>query len=234
MDKIASNNQLNVWSTLVKEFGIGIPNTIDLPSANQGIVPDSAFLDRWFGVGKWGLGDLINLGIGQGVLSLSPLQIAQMTSSIANNGYKISPHIVHSIEKSDGNVQIKEANKEKISWVKDEYLEVVKRGMQRVVEEGSGKFYVKNDIVAIAGKTGTAQNPHGFSHGWFTSFSPIEKPTIVVTVFLENAGFASSSAAPIAALIHEKFTTGTITRKQVYNYVMNWRPKEDNSAKSIE
>ncbi len=229
MDKIASNGHLNIWSDLIKEFGIGIPNTIDLPSANQGIVPDSAFLDRWFGVRKWGLGDLINLGIGQGVLSLSPLQITQMTSSIANNGYRVSPHIVHSIEKSDGKIEIKETNKEKISWVKDEYLNVVKRGMQRVVEEGSGKFYVKNNIVSIAGKTGTAQNPHGYSHGWFTSFSPVDNPKIVITVFLENAGFASSSAAPIASLLHEKFITGKITRTHIYDYVLNWKPKEDNS-----
>lgn len=234
MDKIASNGQLNIWSDLIKEFGIGIPNTIDLPSANQGIVPDSAFLDRWFGVRKWGLGDLINLGIGQGVLSLSPLQIAQMTSSIANNGYRVSPHIVHSIEKSDGEIEIKEINKEKISWVKDEYLNVVKRGMQRVVEEGSGKFYVKNNIVSIAGKTGTAQNPHGYSHGWFTSFSPVDNPKIVITVFLENAGFASTSAAPIASLLHEKYITGEITREYIYDYVLNWEPKEDNSQQEME
>ena len=102
MDKIASNGQLNQWHDLVQEFGLGVPNAIDLPSANQGIVPDSAFMDRWFGKRQWGLGDLINLGIGQGVLSVSPLQIAQMTSSIANGGYKIQPHIVHSIQRSNG------------------------------------------------------------------------------------------------------------------------------------
>lgn len=231
MDKIGSNGQLNQWHDLVEEFGLGIPNEIDLPSANQGIVPDSAFLDRWFGVRQWGLGDLINLGIGQGVLSTSPLQIAQMTSSIANGGYKIRPHLVHSVEKSDGIVELTPITYEKIDWVKDEYLQIVTRGMRRVVEEGSGRFYAKTDRISIAGKTGTAQNPHGYSHGWFTSFSPAEDPQIVITVFLENAGFASTSSAPIAALLHEKYMTGEVTRNHVYNYVMNWEPKEDNSQR---
>lgn len=234
MDKIGTNGQLNEWHDLVQEFGLGVPNSIDLPSANQGIVPDSAFLDRWFGVRQWGLGDLINLGIGQGVLSVSPLQIAQMTSSIANGGYRISPHLLHSIERSDGIVEYNPITFDKIDWVEDEYLDIVKRGMRRVVEEGSGRFYAKTDIIEIAGKTGTAQNPHGFSHGWFTSFSPVEEPKIVVTVFLENAGFASISAAPIAALIHEKYNTGQVTRNHVYNYVMNWEPKEDNSQREAE
>lgn len=229
MDKISSSGQLNVWSDLVNDFGLGVPNSIDLPSANQGIVPDSAFMDRWFGKRKWGLGDLINLGIGQGILSVSPLQIAQMTSSIANGGYKIKPHLVSSVQKYDGSVQYASTLKEPIEWVKPEYLETVKKGMRRVVEEGSGRFYAKTDLIQIAGKTGTAQNPHGYSHGWFTSFSPYDDPKIVITVFLENAGFASTSAAPIAALLHEKYNNRTVERNWVYNYVMNWVPKEDNS-----
>ncbi len=232
MDKIASNGQLNQWHDLVQEFGLGVPSAIDLPSANQGIVPDSAFMDRWFGKRQWGLGDLINLGIGQGVLSVSPLQIAQMTSSIANGGYKIQPHIVHSIQSSSGTFEYTPIQHEPIDWVKEEYLEIVRNGMRRVVEEGSGRFYAKTDKVAIAGKTGTAQNPHGYSHGWFTSFAPFDDPQIVITVFLENAGFASTSAAPIAALLHEKYLTGEVSRNYVYNYVMNWVPKEDNSQRS--
>ncbi|MCG8371942.1 MAG: penicillin-binding protein 2 [Balneolales bacterium] len=234
MDKIASQGQLNEWSALVKDFGLGVPNEIDLPSANQGIVPDSAFLDRWFGKRQWGLGDLINLGIGQGVLSVSPLQIAQMTSSIANGGYKIQPHIVSSTQNSNGVVEYTPVLFEPIDWVQKEHLELIKQGMRRVVLEGSGRFYVNFEEVPIAGKTGTAQNPHGYSHGWFTSFSPFEDPEIVVTVFLENAGFASTSAAPIAALIHEKYMTGEVERTNVYNYVMNWVPKEDNSSGNLE
>lgn len=229
MDKIASNGDFNNWSKLVKDFGLGVPNDIDLPSANQGIVPDSAFMDRWYGKRRWGLGDLINLGIGQGVVSASPLQIAQMTSTIANGGYKIRPHIVDRIQKNNGSIEYAPLTKEHIDWVKDEYLDVVRAGMRGVVLEGSGRWHANSSLVDIAGKTGTAENPHGFSHGWFTSFSPYENPQIVVTVFLENAGFASTSAAPIARLMHEKYNTGEINQRE-YNWVLNWVPKEDNSS----
>ncbi len=234
MDRISTQGDFNKWSKLVNDFGLGVQNGIDLPSATSGIIPDSSYMDRRFGIRKWGLGDLINLGIGQGVISVSPLQIAQMTSSIANGGYRIRPHLVHSIQNGDGSVMITPIVYEKIDWVKPDYLETVKKGMRGVVQEGSGRYYAKTGIIDLAGKTGTAENPHGFSHGWFTSFAPYENPEIVVTVFLENAGFASTSAAPIASLILEKYLTGEINRQYTYNYVMNWVPKEDNSQGDSE
>ena len=228
MDDIASSGRLNIWSERVKDFGLGADLEIDLPSATTGIVPDSAFLDRWFGVKKWGLGDLINLGIGQGVMSVSPLQIATMTSSIANGGYRISPHLVKQLETPYSTIYPNKNEPLKIDWVQKQHLDLVKKGMRGVVQEGSGRFFVNNNSIAIAGKTGTAQNPHGYSHGWFTSFAPFEKPEIVVTVFLENAGFATNSAAPIARLLHEYYLRGTYNN-YVYNYVKNWEPREDNS-----
>ena len=233
MDDIASSGRLNIWSERVKDFGLGVDLEIDLPSATTGIVPDSAFLDRWFGVRKWGLGDLINLGIGQGVMSVSPLQIATMTSSIANGGYRISPHLVKQLETPYSTTFPNKNEPLKIDWVQEQHLDLVKKGMRGVVQEGGGRFYVKNDSIAIAGKTGTAQNPHGYSHGWFTSFAPFEKPEIVVTVFLENAGFASISAAPIARLMHEYYLRGTYNN-YVYRYVKNWEPREDNSNQTAE
>ncbi len=229
MDRVATQGDFDRWSKLVKDFGLGVPSDIDLPSANQGIIPDSAFMDRYFGKRRWGLGDLINLGIGQGVISVSPLQVAQMTSSIANGGYRITPHLVNSVQTSDGSVHFQPTSFEKIEWVKPEYLYIIKNGMRRAVQEGSGRGYVKNNLIDIAGKTGTAQNPHGYSHGWFTSFAPFDDPEIVVTVFIENAGWASSSAAPVAAMIMEKYLTGEVQRQWVYRHVMSWEPSEDNS-----
>ncbi len=234
MDRMSTQGDFNNWSNLVKDFGLGVPNGIDLPSSTTGIIPDSSYMDRRFGRRQWGLGDLINLGIGQGVISVSPLQVAQMTSSIANGGFRIKPHLVHSTQESDGTVRYTPTVHEKISWVKDEYLEVVKSGMKGVVQEGSGRLYAKTEIIDLAGKTGTAENPHGFSHGWFTSFAPYDNPEIVVTVFLENAGFASTSAAPIASLVLEKYLTREINRPYTYNYVKNWVPKEDNSQEVAE
>jgi penicillin-binding protein 2 len=110
------------------------------------------------------------------------------------------------------------------------YLNTVKKGMRRVVLEGSGRFYANLDSIAVAGKTGTAQNPHGRDHAWFTSFAPFDNPEIVVTAFVENAGFASLSAAPIASLLIEQYLTGKIKRNYVYNYVLNFKPREEESS----
>lgn len=232
MDKIATSGQLNTWSRLAKDFGLGVPNNIDLPSANRGIIPDSSYLDQRWGKRKWGLGDVLNFGIGQGAVSASPLQIAQMTSSIVNGGYKIKPHLLKATENSEGIIEENDPVVEKIPWVKDEYLNTVKKGMRRNVIEGSGRFYASVPDIEVSGKTGTAQNPFGFSHGWYTSFAPSENPEIVVTVFLENAGFASISAVPVASLILEKYLKGEVERDWLVNYVLNFVPKEDNSEAS--
>ncbi|HCT55330.1 MAG TPA: penicillin-binding protein 2, partial [Balneola sp.] len=178
MDKIATSGKLNTWSRLAKDFGLGVPNQIDLPSANRGILPDSAYLDSRFGKNKWGLGDVLQFGIGQGLVSASPLQIAQMTSSIVNGGYKIEPHLLRAIQRADGSIEQNNRPKEKIDWVKEEYLNAVKKGMRRNVLEGSGRFYAAIPDIEVAGKTGTAQNPLGFSHGWYTSFAPADNPEI--------------------------------------------------------
>lgn len=224
MDKIATSGQLNTWSNLINDFGLGVPNPIDLPNANAGIIPDSTYMNNRFGNRYWGLGDILNFGIGQGMISVSPLQIAQMTSTLANGGYQIKPHLVQGIKGPDGNLTSFQPLQEKIAWVKDEYLEVIKKGMRGVVVEGSGRWYANHSDIEIAGKTGTAQNPHGLDHGWFTSFAPVDNPEIVVTAFVENAGFASRSAAPIASLVIEKYFQGEISRNWIYEHVINFEP----------
>lgn len=224
MDKIATSGRLNDWSDLITDFGLGVPSAIDLPNANAGIIPDSTYLNNRFGDRYWGLGDVLNFGIGQGMISVSPIQIAQMTSTIANGGYRIKPHLVQGIKGPDGKLTNFDPERKKIEWIKDEYLDVIKKGMRGVVVEGSGRWYANHQDIDIAGKTGTAQNPHGLDHGWFTSFAPMDNPEIVVTAFVENAGFASRSAAPIASLIIEKYFLGEITRNWIYDHVINFEP----------
>ena len=232
MDKIATQGKLNEWSSLVKDFGLGVQNSIDLPNANAGLIPDSTYMNRRLGKRKWGLGDLINFGVGQGMISVSPIQIAQMTSAFANGGYRVTPHLVQAYQDADGNLTRLETENTKIDWVRDEYLEVIKAGMRGVVTEGSGRWYANHPSIEIAGKTGTAQNPHGIDHGWFTSYAPLDNPEIVVTAFVENAGFASTSAAPIASLVIEKYINGEISRPYVYDYVINFEPKEEEDESS--
>ncbi len=232
MNQIAERGYFNTWSRLVKDFGLGRMNNIDLPFERRGIIPDSTYMNQAFGERKWGTGDLISLGVGQGVVSVSPLQVAVATSVIANGGYRVQPHVVKSIREPDGALRYTNPEKTRLEWIKPYYLDIVKEGMRDVVLTGSGRFYANLDSIAVAGKTGTAQNPNGEDHGWFVSFAPYENPEIVVAVLMENSGFGSISAAPVASLLIEKYLTGTIKRNYVYNYVLDFKPKlsEDNNS----
>jgi penicillin-binding protein 2 len=225
MDRIATRSYLNQWSALIQDFGIGPRNNIDLPFETTGIVPDSTYMNRNFGVRNWGVGDLMSLGIGQGMVSASPLQMAVATASIANGGYRVQPHLVSQIRLNNGEMSYTNPEKVKIEWIRSNHLEAVKRGMLGVVSEGSGRFYGNVPEVQVAGKTGTAQNPHGENHGWFIAYAPADDPKIAVAVLLENSGFGSISAAPIASLLIEQYLHGEIRRNHVLNYVYNFQPR---------
>lgn len=227
MNKIALTKGINRWHDLASSFGLGKRNNIDLPNESAGILPDSTYLNRILGEGRWGIGDQLSLGIGQGFLSTSPLQIALMTAIIANGGYKVQPHLLQSIKKNDGSTLLTDPQKEKIDWVNEEDLDIVKEGMHRVVTKGTGRYYADLDSIEVAGKTGTAQNPHGEDHGWFICFAPVDNPQIAVAVLIENGGYGSISAAPVASLLVEKYLTGKISRPYVYNYVKNFKPRKD-------
>lgn len=232
MDRIASRGMINTWAELVRDFGIGPLNHIDLPSERSGIVPDSTYMNTNFGERRWGIGDLMSLGVGQGMVSASPLQMAVAVSSLANGGYKVQPHLVQAIKNSDGSLDYTQPVMEKIEWVQPEYLETVKKGMKRVVTEGSGRFYANLSSlgIEIAGKTGTAQNPHGANHGWFIAYAPADNPQIAVAVLTENSGYGSISAAPVVGLVIEQYLTGEISRQHVLDYVTAFQPSNPDSS----
>ncbi|HET6527516.1 MAG TPA: penicillin-binding protein 2 [Balneolaceae bacterium] len=217
MDRIVNTKGIDRWHALASTFGLGQKSGIDLPNESSGILPDSTYLNKVLGKGNWGLGDQMSLGVGQGFLSVSPLQMAVVVSAIANGGYRVQPHIVQAIEKSDGTVLLTNPEKEKIEWVDQWELEVVQNGMRRVVTKGSGRYYANLDSIKVAGKTGTAQNPHGEDHGWFICFAPMNDPQIAVAVLIQNGGYGSISAAPVASLLVEKYLTGEINRPWVYH-----------------
>ena len=229
MDKIAINKGIDRWHELASSFGLGQRNNIDLPNEVSGTLPDSTYLNRVLGEGKWGIGDQLNLGVGQGFMAVSPLQMALVASEIANGGYHLQPHIVQSIKKSDGSVLLTNPKKNEIEWVEDHDLQIVKNGMRRVVTDGSGRYYADLDSIKVAGKTGTAQNPHGQDHGWFISFAPMDDPKIAIAVLVENGGYGSISAAPIASLLIEQYLTGEVDRTYVYDYVKTFEPKKQTT-----
>lgn len=226
MHKIVTQHGLEVWHDMAKQFGLGRLNFVDLPSEDTGILPDSLYFNRAFGVRRWGIGDLISVGIGQGAMGFSPLQMALVTSSIANGGFWVQPNVVRMVRDQMGNETVIPSRITKIDWVQDADLDVVKRGMRQAVLQGGGRIYVNMPNVDVAGKTGTAQNPHGNDHGWYIGYAPYDNPQIAVAVIIENGGFGSISAAPIASLLIEQYLTGELNRPNVVNAVLNFVPRK--------
>ncbi len=225
MDQIASNGGLDDWAEKMRDFGMGPQNNIDLPFETRGIMPDTNYMNRTFGDRYWGVGDLMSLGIGQGMVSVSPLQMAVATSVIANGGYRVQPHLVKEIHHKDNTVSYTQPQRERIDWVKPSYISAVHEGMLDVVTDGSGRFYAQIPGITTAGKTGTSQNPHGRNHGWFIAYAPAENPQIAVAVLTENSGFGSISATPVASLLIEQYLTGEIKRNHVLDVVLNFTPR---------
>ena len=225
MDLMMAKYGLNKWNEMASDFGLGQRNNIDLPYETAGILPDSSYYNRIFGERLWGIGDLISVGIGQGSFSASPLQMAIVTSSIANGGHRVRPFLVRNLSHPDGSSSINQPEINKIPWLNPNDLKVAQKGMRKVVTEGSGRFYANLPGIEVAGKTGTSQNPHGDNHGWFITYAPYDNPEIAIAVLIENAGFGSTSAAPIASLLMEQYFHGEIKRQWILDYVLNFRPR---------
>jgi penicillin-binding protein 2 len=228
MNRLVGQFGINAWHRMIQPMGLGQVNQLDIPFESSGILPDSTQLDNIFGRRRWGLGDQINLGVGQGAMSVSPLQMALVTAEIANGGYWVQPHLVKAIELENGEFEYPTPQRKKIDWIQDRHLQVVREGMRLAVTEGSGRFYANLRSVPTAGKTGTAQNPRGRDHGWFVAYAPYDNPQIAIAVIIENGGFGSVSAAPIASLVIEQYITGAISRPRLVQDMLNFVPRDSN------
>lgn len=171
---------------------------IDLPSEKKGNFQDYVTLKNRFNdkVPGW---MLMNFGIGQGEILVTPVQMAAYIAAIANGGKWIQPHVVrkifNNVTRSFQNIQYEERDLKLSSST----IETVKDGMWKVVNEAGGTAgNARIDGLDVCGKTSTAQNPHGKDHGWFTCFAPRENPKIAIAVMVENAGWGGRVCAPIA------------------------------------
>ncbi len=213
-------NGFNRWAGHVRTFGLGERLNIDFQNELRGNVPLSSYYDRFYGENRWRSLQLISLAIGQGELSVTPIQMANMVSAIANRGYYITPHILRRINNPETGPLVWEKNKTSID---SSNFEPVIDGMHRVVNGPDGGTARMSQVpgLDICGKTGTAENPHGDDHSVFIAFAPRENPEIAISVYVENAGFGSAMAAPIASLIIEKYLTGSISRKWLEDHILN-------------
>jgi penicillin-binding protein 2 len=204
---------LAVWEKKIKKFGFGIRLETDLPSIKRGVVPNVGFYNRWYGEGRWAYSTIRSLGIGQGELEVIPLQMANLSATIANRGYYYTPHFIKVMNKSD---TIPQKFREKHNIDIDlEHINTVIDGMYGVVYEsrGTARRARIDESIVVCGKTGTAQNPHGEDHSVFIAFAPKDNPQIAIAVYVENAGGGGRWAAPIASLMIEKYLTDSIAIK---------------------
>ena len=202
---------MDKWNEYVKSFGFGQKLGSDFPSELGGFIPDSKYYNKVYRKGGWKATTVISLSIGQGEIGTTPLHMANLCATIANRGFYYIPHII----KDSENVTIDDKYKErKYTMVDTSHFHKVVGGMYRAVNSGFGSGGTASiaavEGLDICGKTGTAQNPHGYDHSVFICFAPRDNPKIAVAAYVENGGFGATWAAPIASLLTEMYLTREI------------------------
>jgi penicillin-binding protein 2 len=185
--------------TYAKLFGYGKSTGIDIPDEVSGIVPGKSW-KRARGKGAWYEGETLNYTIGQGYLSVTPIQVLVMAAVIANEGFIVKPYVAAAIDK-----KAIAAPRIRNIGLKDSTIKTIRSGLYEVVnnENGTGRRARAQAVVA-AGKTGTAQNPQGRTHAWFCGFASFDRPTVCVVVMLEHGGKGGIGAAEVARSVFEE------------------------------
>ncbi|MCX6173348.1 MAG: penicillin-binding protein 2 [Ignavibacteriales bacterium] len=189
---------LDIWSKYAKKFGFGSKSRIDIPEEAAGIVPSTDYYNKVYGKSGWTKGFVISLGIGQGELNVTPLQLAQYAALFANSGKSARPHFLKGYTDTRTNQYVEVKPQTYDIGISKKSFDIVRRAMYLVVNGAGTATNIKSDELQISGKTGTAQNPHGKEHALFIGFAPYNNPKIAIAVLVENAGFGSTIAAPIA------------------------------------
>lgn len=217
------NNTANAydnWRKHLLSMGFTHPLGIELTNELNGNIPEPSYFNRIYGEGHWNYLTIRSLAIGQGELLVTPIQMANMTASIANRGHFYTPHLVKRIE---GVESIDPIYTEKhYTTIDSSNYGPIVDGMDLVINGGRGSTArnARIEDIVVCGKTGTAENPHGNDHSIFIAFAPKENPQIAIAVYVENQGFGTTYAAPIASLMIEKYLTGEVKRTWYEKWVM--------------
>ena len=205
-------NAFDVWKHHMISQGYGYRLGIDLPGEYRGFIPNVEFYNKRYGDGHWSATTVISIAIGQGEILATPLQIANLSATIANRGHYITPHVVKEIQDTVMPAEYLERHDTSID---NRWYEEVAEGMRMAVTGGTCRLANLTDI-EVCGKTGTAQNPHGRDHSAFMGFAPYHNPKIAIAVYVENAGFGATFGVPIGSLVMEKYLRGYIPPERKY------------------
>ena len=219
IDKEGFNNPhpgLQLFDDYLEGFGLGKPLQVDIPNEENGNVPTPEYYDFLYpkNKGSWKSPTIMSIGIGQGEIQMTTLQMANLAATIANKGYYYPPHLIK--EFSNKNFQINEDYvTRKRTSVEPRHFTPVIDGMQQAIERGTGRL-AQVPGMFVCGKTGTSQNPHGKDHSVFFAFAPRANPKIALAVYVENGGWGSDYGAPIAGLMIEKYLRDSISPSKVW------------------
>ena len=208
---------LDAWRERVLKFGLGGTLGVDMPNEKKGLVPNSGYYDHYYGNGRWKYSTIYSLSIGQGELLVTPLQMANLAAIFANKGYYYTPHLIRAIDGDNTKIPIEYQTKHEVG-VDAHHFDMVQDAMVQALYGTAQRALMKD--IQIAGKTGTAQNPHGEDHSVFIAFAPKENPQIAIAVYVENAGWGGRAAASTASLMIEKYLKDSISRPDLENYVI--------------
>jgi penicillin-binding protein 2 len=205
----------DTWTEYGRRFGFGQTSNTDTGEETTGLLPSTEYYDSRYGKGKWTQGFLISLAIGQGEVGVSPLQMVRYAAALANGGTVYRPHAVELVRNKETKKIEPIQRDSSLVGLSPHVMELIREGMLRVVQSPGGTgALARIPGILSAGKTGTAENPHGKDHAWYVGFAPFDNPKIAVAVMLENSGFGGAKAAPLAGMIMEKYLYGELIRNK--------------------
>ena len=210
------NIGLDRFNKYLYQFGLGKPLGIDYPNEKSGNVPTSAYYDKIYPKkkGSWKSPTIMSIGIGQGEIQLTTVQMANLATIIANRGFYYTPHLVKGFKNDNTPIPEKFRTKHEVD-IDQKYFPPVIEGMARVVNGGTATIARINNI-QVCGKTGTSQNPHGEDHSVFFAFAPRVNPKIAIAVYVEHGKWGATYAAPIASLMIEKYLNKKINPNRIF------------------
>lgn len=223
---------LDMVMEYMKAFGLGDKLDVDISYENRGSLPSSEYFDKLYNTdySSWRSTAILSLGIGQGEFELTTVQMANLAAILANRGHYYLPHLVKSFGNPDRSIPQKYLDKKEVP-IDKEYFEPVIEGMERAVNAGTATM-ARIPGISVCGKTGTSQNGKDRKdHSVFFAFAPRENPKIAIAVFIENAGWGGTYAAPIASLMIEKYLNNYIdpSRNWILERMLNANLIEEES-----
>ena len=207
---------VDIWSNHLKSFGLGQFMGYDLPTGKRGKIPDSKTYKRMYPNGGWRSTAIVSNAIGQGEVVMTPIQLANMMATVANEGFYYTPHIIKKIEEHKID---KKFTTKHVTTVDKKYFKPIISGLFDVYNSGTARA-LRVEGIDICGKTGTAENFAKIGgvkvkledHSIFVAFAPKDNPKIAIAVMVENGGYGATIAGPIASLMIEKYLRQKITR----------------------